>query len=112
MDYGAGDIGSTTSGGAMHQNWVEGYGGASHKTPGRTPPIRGQSVNVSGPTTRDRPGRHHRRHSDKGGRKKIWSRRAGGSDSVSLQSWLLRFGVVSRELRIMLADFVEWIGNG
>ena len=36
----------------------------------------------------------------------------GGTDSVSLQHWLLRFGVVSAELRLIVGDFVEWLGNG
>ena len=36
----------------------------------------------------------------------------GGTDSVSLQHWLLRFGAVSAELRQIVGDFVEWLGNG
>ena len=30
----------------------------------------------------------------------------GGMDSVSLQHWLMRFGAASRELRMIVADFV------
>ena len=36
----------------------------------------------------------------------------GGTDSVSLQHWLLRFGATSRELRLIVAEFGEWICNG
>ena len=35
----------------------------------------------------------------------------GGKDSVSLQHWLLRFGAASAELRLIVGDFVEWLGN-
>ena len=35
-----------------------------------------------------------------------------GTDSVSLQHWLLRFGAASAELRLIFGDFVEWLGNG
>ena len=38
--------------------------------------------------------------------------RPGGTDSVSLQHWLLRFGAASAELRLIVGDFVEWLGNG
>ena len=36
----------------------------------------------------------------------------GGTDSVSLQHWLLRFGAASMELRLIVSDFAEWLGNG
>ena len=36
----------------------------------------------------------------------------GGTDSVSLQHWLLRFGAASGELRLIVGDFMEWMGNG
>ena len=36
----------------------------------------------------------------------------GVMDSVSLQHWLLRFGAASAELRLIVGDFVEWLGNG
>ena len=29
-----------------------------------------------------------------------------------LQHWLLRFGAASAELRLIVRDFVEWMGNG
>ena len=35
-----------------------------------------------------------------------------GTDSVSLQHSLLRFGAASGELWIIVGDFVEWLGNG
>ena len=35
-----------------------------------------------------------------------------GTDLVSLQHWLLRFGAASAELRRIVGDFVEWLGNG
>ena len=35
----------------------------------------------------------------------------GGTDSVSLQHWLLRFGAASSELRMIVGDFVEYLGN-
>ena len=35
-----------------------------------------------------------------------------GTDSVSLQHWLLRFGATSAELRLIVGDFFEWLGNG
>ena len=38
--------------------------------------------------------------------------RPGGTDSVLLQHWLLRFGAASAELRHIVGDFVEWLGNG
>ena len=36
----------------------------------------------------------------------------GGTDSVSLQHWLLRFGAAIAELRLIVGYFVEWLGNG
>ena len=30
---------------------------------------------------------------------------------MSLQHWLLRFGTASAELRLIVGDFVEWLGN-
>ena len=36
----------------------------------------------------------------------------GGTDSVTLQNWLLHFGAASRELRLIVAYFVEWLSNG
>ena len=35
-----------------------------------------------------------------------------GTDLVSLQLWLLRFGAAIGELRLIVGDFVEWMGNG
>ena len=31
---------------------------------------------------------------------------------MSLQHWLMRFGAASAELRLIVGDFVEWLGNG
>ena len=31
---------------------------------------------------------------------------------MSLQHWHLRFGAASAELRLIVGDFVEWLGNG
>ena len=41
------------------------------------------------------------------------SREAGteGTDSLILHNWLLRFGAASGELRLIVADFIEWLGN-
>ena len=36
----------------------------------------------------------------------------GGTDSVSLQHWLLRFRAANGELRLNVAEFGEWISNG
>ena len=36
----------------------------------------------------------------------------GGTDSVSLQHWLLRFGEASGELRLIVGKFTEWLSNG
>ena len=36
----------------------------------------------------------------------------GGTKSVCLQHWLLFFGVESGELRLIVADFTEWLSNG
>ena len=36
----------------------------------------------------------------------------GGTDLVSLQHWILRFGAASGELRMIVAEFGEWICNG
>ena len=33
--------------------------------------------------------------------------RPGGTDSVSLQHWLLRFGAASGELQLIVGDFME-----
>ena len=38
--------------------------------------------------------------------------RPGGTDSVLLQHWLLWFGAASAEIRRIVRDFVEWLGNG
>ena len=35
----------------------------------------------------------------------------GGADLLILQHWLLIFGAVSGKLRLMVADFVEWLVN-
>ena len=35
-----------------------------------------------------------------------------GTDSMSLQHWLLRFGGASLELRLVVGEFIEWLGNG
>ena len=36
----------------------------------------------------------------------------GGKNSVSLQKWLLRFGAARAEMRLIVGEFVEWLGNG
>ena len=36
----------------------------------------------------------------------------GGLDSYTLKHWLLGFGRASQELRIAVADFVDWMANG
>ena len=36
----------------------------------------------------------------------------GGTDSVRLQNWLLRFGAASGELRLIVTYFTEWLSNG
>ena len=36
----------------------------------------------------------------------------GGTDSISLQHWLLRFEVASGEMWLIVADFTEWLSNG
>ena len=36
----------------------------------------------------------------------------GGADSVILQHWILRFGAASEKLRLIVAYFAEWLGNG
>ena len=38
--------------------------------------------------------------------------RPGGTDSVSLQHWLLRFGAASADIRLIVGDFIEWMSNG
>ena len=35
----------------------------------------------------------------------------GGTDLVSLQHWLLRFGAASGELRQIVVEFGEWFSN-
>ena len=35
----------------------------------------------------------------------------GRTDSILLQHWLLRFGSASGELRLIVGDFTEWMGN-
>ena len=36
----------------------------------------------------------------------------GGTDSVSLQHWILRLRAASAEPRLIVGDFFEWLGNG
>ena len=36
----------------------------------------------------------------------------GGMESVSLQHWLLHLKSASIYLRLLVADFAEWLGNG
>ena len=36
----------------------------------------------------------------------------GGTDSVSIQHWLLRFGAVSGEIRQIVSELGEWLSNG
>ena len=38
--------------------------------------------------------------------------RPGGTDSVSLQHWLLQFGEASGKMRLIVGNFMEWLGNG
>ena len=38
--------------------------------------------------------------------------RPGGTESISLQHWLLRFGAASGELRLIFGIFTEWLSNG
>ena len=45
-------------------------------------------------------------------RRLLGGARPGGTDSVSLQHWLLRFGVTSGELRLIVGEFTECLGNG
>ena len=35
-----------------------------------------------------------------------------GTDSVSLQHWMLRFGAASGELQLIVEDSKEWLSNG
>ena len=35
----------------------------------------------------------------------------GGTDSISIQHWLLRFGAASGELRLIAAEVGEWLSN-
>ena len=35
-----------------------------------------------------------------------------GTDSLSLQQWLLRFGAARTELRLIVGDFIDWMSNG
>ena len=39
------------------------------------------------------------------------SARPGGADSVRLKHWILRFVEASKDFRLMVADFVEWLVN-
>ena len=36
----------------------------------------------------------------------------GGTDSISLQHWLLRFGAASGELQLIVAEVGKWLSNG
>ena len=36
----------------------------------------------------------------------------GGTDSISLLHWLLRFGAASGELRLIVAEVCKWLSNG
>ena len=45
------------------------------------------------------------------GRLSVWAG-PGGTESVSLQHWLLQFGVASGELRLIVGGFREWMSNG
>ena len=38
--------------------------------------------------------------------------RPGGTDFVSLQHWILRFGAANGELRLIVGGSVEWLRNG
>ena len=40
------------------------------------------------------------------------SARPRGTDSVSLQHWPLQFVAASAELRMIVGNFVKWLGNG
>ena len=43
----------------------------------------------------------------------FWEERGqGGTDFVSLQHWLLRFGAASGTLRQIVVEFGEWLSNG
>ena len=45
-------------------------------------------------------------------RRLLGSAGPGGVDSISIQHWLLRFGVVSLGLRQTFGDFGYWMDNG
>ena len=36
----------------------------------------------------------------------------GGTDSINMQHWLLRFRAESRALRLIVAEMGEWLSNG
>ena len=36
----------------------------------------------------------------------------GGTDLISLQNWLLRFGAAGGELRLIVAEVSKWLSNG
>ena len=42
----------------------------------------------------------------------LGSTEPGGVDSISLQHWLLRFGVASLLLRKIVGEFGDWMANG
>ena len=36
----------------------------------------------------------------------------GGTNSVSLQHWLLWFGAARSDLRLIVREFIDWMNNG
>ena len=113
MDYGDVDGRGITAQGQVYVDGGPGDGGAPHQTPGGLDTYVGDPGILPGTTSGTHSGGYHQGYGDGGCWETLWEgRNGGGADSVSLQHWLLRFGSASAELRLIVGDFVEWIGNG
>ena len=112
MDFGVGDGRSPPESRAVNQDGRLGDVGAVCQAPGGPGTNSDKPILIPGRTTRVGTCRHYRQHGDGSCGATLGRGGAGRTDSVSLQYWLLQFRAASGELRLIVSNFTEWLGNG
>ena len=104
MDHGEGNGRGNLTRGNVYKDGGPGGGGAPHQAPGG-PDTYGHELGfLHGTTTGTYSGGYYRGQSDCGCWETFRGRRTGGDR--------LRVIATSVELRLIVGDFVEWLGNG
>ena len=101
-DHRARYVGRATASRAVHQDQGECDGGAENQTPGCTPPNRGHSGHVYGPSTGALPRGHQQRNGDRGVWTNIWRGRAGGDRLSETPALCSAFRSSERELQLII----------